>query len=198
MLHERHARTAIVRVFRAGEAGNETRSRVPIGVKVGRAQRLLQAVVYIEPSRMGCCFCHPLADVVNDPTVTRYVAVGDIVIVRGPIRSQVYEVRGPFGGLMYIRAGLLHYETQCGGSLCCRCCRRSFVLEEISRVEVLTNEYVPVPAQGDRRGGLLHLNPGLRITVGAPSDGLVTIITVAMPDAEEFAAELSNHVGKKI
>ena len=142
---------------------------------------------------MGCCCCHPLADVVNDPTITRYVPVGDIVIVRGLIRSQV---RGPFGGLMYIRAGLLHYETQCGGSLCCRCCRRSFVLEEISRVEVLTNEYVS--AHGGRRGGLLHLNPGLRITVGAPSNGLVTIITVAMPDAREFAAELSNHVGKKI
>ena len=125
---------------------------------------------------MGCCCGHPLTDVVNDPTVTKYASVGNISIVRGNSYSSIMGS----SGLMYIRAeeGMLYYETQLCGNY-----RRSFVLAEISCIEVLTNEFV--------YHGRLYQNTTLRIFLGAPSKGLVTIVTVAMSDAQEFAAELS-------
>lgn len=125
---------------------------------------------------MGCFCSHPLVDVINDPTVTKYASVGDISIVRGNSRTAIMA-----RGMMYIKAaeGMLYYCASYG----CGSFRHSFVLAEISRIEVLSDQHV--------YQGHSYLNSTLRIYLGVPSKGLLTTVTVAMPDAQEFAAELS-------
>jgi hypothetical protein len=85
---------------------------------------------------------------------------------------------------MYIREDVLYYETVCSGRLCCKCCKRSFNVRDIASVEVVSNRAEMF------QNHFLVLNPGLKITVN-PHSGSSTTIIVAMPDAQEFAAQLN-------
>ena len=130
---------------------------------------------------MGCCLGRPDTDVVHDTSVSAHARVGDIAFV---YRYGHSMIKGCCSGLMYIREDVLYYETVCSGRLCCKCCRRSVSVRDITSVEVVNN-------QAERfQNKFLVLNPGLKITIKPPSGSSTTII-VAMPDAQEFAAQLN-------
>ena len=130
---------------------------------------------------MGCCLCRPDTDIVQDPSITAHTRVGDIAFVYQYGHSMI---KGCCSGLMYIREDVLYYETVCSGHLCCQCCRRAFNIRDITSVEVVSNRIERL------QNKFLVLNPGLKITV-KPGSGSGTIIIVAMPDAQEFAAQLN-------
>lgn len=129
---------------------------------------------------MGCCLCRPDTDVVQDVSVTAHTRVGDIAFV---YRYGQSMIKGCCSGLMYIREDVLYYETVCSGRLCCKCCRRAFNVRDIISVEVVNSRIERF------HNKFLVLNPGLKITV-KPN----TTIIVAMPDAQEFAAQLNRLV----
>ena len=131
---------------------------------------------------MGCCLGRPVTDVEKDPSVSSYVDVGDIFIVRGSVRT---EVKGCCNGLMYIQGDSLNYETRCGSNLCCGCCRHRFQLAQINAVEIVDSQQMTVLQVGrfERHG--IRLTPGLKIT----ADPNIAIY-VAMPDAAMFGEHL--------
>lgn len=133
---------------------------------------------------MGCCLCRPDTDVLNDPLVSMHATVGFIAFV-----SQYSHVfaGGCCSGLMYIKENTLYYETVCGGRLCCQCCRHEFSISLITGVEVIENQLVTF------HNRYIFLRPGLKITIKSTSGSIMTII-VAMPDAMEFANQLSKLV----
>ena len=135
---------------------------------------------------MGCCLGRPVTDILNDPTVAIHATVGDIAIVRGYCSTTA--IRGGCNGVMYVRPseGLLYYETKCGSSLCCRCCRHSFAITDISRVEVIENGRISYSAGSTQ---YLDLHPGLKIIFGNSAHP-TAVIHVAMPDAKRFVSEL--------
>ena len=145
---------------------------------------------------MGCCLGRPVTHILNDPTVAIHTTVGDIAIVR---RYSSTLVKGCCNGVMYVRPseGLLYYETKCGSSLCCRCCRHSFAITDISRVEVIENGRVLIRSGSRARSGdmladggeYLDLHPGLKIIFGNSAHP-TAVIHVAMPDAKRFVGEL--------
>lgn len=122
---------------------------------------------------MGCCFCHSLSKVENDPKVSDLVTVGDIGIYRGMM--SVIRIQGCCNGIMYIKNDSLYYETKYGGALCCSCFRQRFRLSDIKKVEPLP--YGPITIAG------------LKITVVSPSQ-IVTTVLVVMPDAATFSPQL--------
>lgn len=126
---------------------------------------------------MGCCLCHPLSDVEQNPAISTYTEVGDIVIAQG---VSVRQVKGCCNGLMYIQGDSLYYETKLGGRLCCRCCRYRLKLSSIDIVDILNNEMLRFV------GGAIHLTPGLRISA-YPN---ITVLVV-MPDAAIFGPQLA-------
>ena len=130
---------------------------------------------------MGCCLCRPDTDVVHDDSVSAHARVGDIAFV---YRYGHSMIKGCCSGLMYIREDILYYETVCSGRLCCKCCRRAFNVRDITSVEVVGNRMEIF------QNKFIVLNPGLKITVKSHSGSNTTII-VAMPDAQEFAAQLN-------
>ena len=135
---------------------------------------------YIVP-RMGCCLCHPSADVEQDLTTSFHTTVGDIAIVHG---ITVTSIKGCCNGIMYVKGDSLYYETRCGKNyLCCMCCKqKNFKLSAILSVEVVQNEAVTF---NSRRGEYVNLSPGLKISAD-PN----TLILVAVPDASSFAKQL--------
>ena len=131
---------------------------------------------------MGCCLCRADTDVVHDASVSAHARVGDIAFV---YRYGHSMIKGCCTGLMYIREDVLYYETVCSGRLCCKCCRRAFNVSNIARVEVISNRAEMFQNQ------FIVLNPGLKIAVKPSGSSSGTIIIVAMPDAQEFAAQLN-------
>ena len=130
---------------------------------------------------MGCCLCRPDTDIAHDVSVSAHARVGNIAFVYQYGHSMI---KGCCSGLMYIREDVLYYETVCSGRLCCKCCRRAFNGRDITSVEVVTNRIERFQNE------FIVLNPGLKITVKSQSGSSTTII-VAMPDAQEFAAQLN-------
>lgn len=133
---------------------------------------------------MGCCLCHPLAEVVQDPDVSFHTTVGDIVVLRGIMTS---SVKGCCSGIMYVKEDTLYYETQCGSSLCCKCFRQGFLLSEIQNVEVVQNQAVRY-----QMSKYILLSPGLKITAGQN-----TTILVAVSDAAAFSQQLLHACNSK-
>lgn len=119
----------------------------------------------------------------QNPAITTYTDVGDIVIAHGIV---IRQVKGCCSGLMYIKGDYLCYEMKCGSNLCCTCHRYRFKLLHIDIVDILNDQTLRL------LGGSIHLSPGLRITA-YPN---ITVL-VAMPDAAIFGpqlAEASNRV----
>ena len=131
---------------------------------------------------MGCCFCRPETDVLYDPLVTAHATVGDIAFDKACNYGDP-TVKG-IEGLMYIKENVLYYEMACSGRLCCLCCRSAHNVADITNVEVVEDRVETF------KNKFIILRPGLKITV-KPQSGSATTIVVAMPDAAEFGARLS-------
>lgn len=122
---------------------------------------------------MGCCVS--ASEVKEDASVVMACDVKDIVLIVGPF------TRTAWNGVMYVQGDSFYYQSGCGKSLlCCKACRWSFKLSEITRVELFENEIMKC-----RLSRSIRLSPGLRIKL-FPN---VTIV-VSMPDAEKFASQL--------
>ncbi len=132
---------------------------------------------------MGCCLCHSLAEVEQDPGISVQAAVGDIIIVR---ERAVTSTQGDIQGIMYVKDDFLYYETRCGSNLCCKCCRQSFKLSAIQSVEVAQNQVIPFQSNNYViRSPVLTV---LKITA-VPS----TLILVAVPgNVASFAEQLEH------
>lgn len=128
---------------------------------------------------MGCCLGRPVIEVKQDPSVSSYTEVGDIIIAVGLSHT---IVRGS-SGLMYIQGDSLYYELISGSSLCCcKCCMRRFQLSQIDTVEIVDSQQMMTIGSGHA----ICLAPGLKISAH-PN----TTVLVAMPDAVSFALQLT-------
>ena len=126
---------------------------------------------------MGCCCCRPLAEVEQDPSVSFHTDVGNIAIVHGIVSK---SIQGCCNGVMYVKDGVLYYETKYGSSrLCCKCARDNFPLSEIQTVELVQNQAVRYQSTK-----YILLSPGLKITL---SGG---VVLAAIPDAAVFSQQL--------
>ena len=133
---------------------------------------------------MGCCLSHPVTEVLEDPSVLAHAVVRDIEYVKGNFRR---SSRG-CNGLLYIKDGGLYHHIMCGRKFCCGCCRQHFLLSCIKTVEVIENETILIS------GAIIHLRPGLRITLEEPASSTSTIL-VAIPEAATFAPKLLSACG---
>ncbi len=134
---------------------------------------------------MGCLLCHSLSAVESDQALISS-AVKEMVLLKGTYSSTYND------GLMYIKqdgAYYLNYERGRGGCLCCSCCRNRYILNRISRVELIEDEVMRYTTKNS-----IDLSPGVRIIV-ASSSGDTTTLLVAMEDAAEFASKLRSACG---
>ncbi len=137
---------------------------------------------------MGCCACHSLNEVEQDPGVSLYTNVGDIVFFRPWLTSQVI---GLCDGVLYVKDGTLYYETKCCSRLCCRCARQGFSLSEIRSVVFAQSDSIRFQGPrrmrhyGSRQSYVIVLSPGVKITTANN-----TLIAVASADAAVFAEQL--------
>ena len=148
---------------------------------------------------MGCCCCIPRRTgetIVNDLTVTASATVGDVYFDHYTYQS--YNLGGLSKGLMYVKYERLHYECLCGGALCCcqcsSCCGASYELKDITCIQVIGEQVIPVRVQNQRNsqhhGQFIRLNPGLKVVVKPPAKTHEVLILVQMKDASEFAEQL--------
>lgn len=138
---------------------------------------------------MGCCCCHPLSDVENDPSITCLAEVGYFFTY-----TEALAVRSGTNlcyGLMYIKDDTLCYETKCGDNLSC-CCRRQFSLAAIKKVEIMQEG--TLVSVGQFVSPFFFHTAGLMITC-VSSFGITTLVFVGMPDAPTFGPELSRICG---
>lgn len=149
---------------------------------------LCKTTLKTESSDMGCCACRPLDLVEQDPSVSFYTNVGDIVFIRPLLTSRIV---GCCDGIMYVKDGTLYYETKCSGRLCCLCARQGVKLADIRSVVLVKNDTFryqgpmrlrPYPHRTTHQ---IRLSPGLRITTSNN-----TMIAVATPDAAVFSQQL--------
>ena len=132
---------------------------------------------------MGCCFCRPDTEVLNDPSVIVHATVGDIAFDKA-CRCGEATVEKGCEGLMYVKENVLYYEIALSqGRLCCLSLRQAYNVTDITSIEVFEDR-----VEGFKNKFII-LRPGLKIAV-KPQSGSVTTIFVAMPEATEFAAKL--------
>lgn len=134
---------------------------------------------------MGSCFCRPITEVTENPTVVMYTDVGYCVQTGHSSTDFITICRY---GLAYVEDGNFFVEGTLGSRFCCANAGSSSKLFDIKQVEVVQGSFTISRRDQYGRYGYgeeHHMNPGLRIVLKNDKKILMT-----MPAAENFCARL--------
>ena len=141
---------------------------------------------------MGCCICRPKVEVTEDPTVLFYAKTGRAALISACYSEVLNGIFG--GGILYVKNGMLCYETTCGSKLCCKCFKKSWILSSIQSVNFVANDSEIVLA--GRTPHVITMNPGLRIRITGRG-GVDCTLIAGVPDAANFQQQLNNLISKQ-
>ena len=133
---------------------------------------------------MGGCLCAPITKVTEDPDVDMYTKVGGTALFHRYGRNAT-----GLSGLLYVKDDQLCYEAGIGRKLCCQCCKQTWDLSQVKKIEVVTRNRLKIPYSHRR----IYLNSGLVITLQRDNDHARYLVT-AMQGADNFCMQLTQHM----
>ena len=133
---------------------------------------------------MGGCFCHPVTDIEQDPSVSCHIHIQHVVIAT----DDGFPTYSDRTGIMYVRDGRLYYRTLCGSGLLCSPLGFGIELEAVQTVEVVHDQTLSF--SGDQLFVRIALSPGIRIVAAGKRKGNTTLILIQTADAVDFAEKV--------
>lgn len=128
----------------------------------------------------------PITKVTEDPDVDMYTRVGVTVLFRRYLR-----ISTQLTGLLYVKDDWLCYEAGYGRKLCFQCCKQTWHLSEVKKIEVVTRNSLKLPPPHSNRS--FYLNSGLVITLQRENSH-ARYLVAAMNDVENFCTQLNQHI----